>query len=359
LRLIGNFRAGARIVSSLARLVHRRAARALTARPRLAVLVLAGLCALVPAAFAGAAKIEALESKVESARAEAAAIAEELRATQAELAAARARADEADARLGRLAELLAVGEERAAELAAGVERSQRRAAEEKRRLRRARAALASRLVAIYEAGTPDDISLILGSTDFDDLTTRAGYLEQIEEFDTALADRVEEVRQAVHRELLRVSELKERADAYNARLVAARSEIASVRAEAEAAAARLGSLSAAREASLADLRGKIEAWVVDIEEAEAASRAAAEEEVERWLGGPYSIPAYIVMCESGGDYGALNPSSGAGGAYQIIPSTWDLYGGEGAPHEAPKSEQDRIAAEIWGDSGGSAWVCAG
>ena len=33
------------------------------------------------------------------------------------------------------------------------------------------------------------------------------------------------------------------------------------------------------------------------------------------------------MCESGGDYSALNPSSGAGGAYQIIPSTWDLYGG--------------------------------
>jgi muramidase (phage lysozyme) len=65
------------------------------------------------------------------------------------------------------------------------------------------------------------------------------------------------------------------------------------------------------------------------------------------------------MCESGGNYSALNPSSGAGGAYQILPSTWALYGGRGAPHEAPKAEQDRIAAEIWADSGGSAWVCAG
>ncbi len=35
------------------------------------------------------------------------------------------------------------------------------------------------------------------------------------------------------------------------------------------------------------------------------------------------------MCESGGDYGAVNPSSGAGGAYQILPSTWALYGGKG------------------------------
>ena len=70
---------------------------------------------------------------------------------------------------------------------------------------------------------------------------------------------------------------------------------------------------------MADLKSNIGDWVEEIEEARAASRAEAEEEVGRWLGGPYSIPTYIVMCESGGDYGALNPSSGAGGAYQILP----------------------------------------
>ncbi len=89
----------------------------------------------------------------------------------------------------------------------------------------------------------------------------------------------------------------------------------------------------------------------EIEAAEAASRAAAEETVGRWLGGPFSIPTYIVICESGGNYGAVNPSSGAGGAYQILPSTWSLYGGRGAPQDASKEEQDRIAAEIWADSG--------
>ena len=65
------------------------------------------------------------------------------------------------------------------------------------------------------------------------------------------------------------------------------------------------------------------------------------------------------MCESGGNYGALNPSSGAGGAYQILPSTWQLYGGKGLPHEASPAEQDAIAAQIWADSGPGAWVCAG
>ena len=65
------------------------------------------------------------------------------------------------------------------------------------------------------------------------------------------------------------------------------------------------------------------------------------------------------MCESGGNFQALNPSSGAGGAYQILPSTWRLYGGEGLPHQAPPAEQHRIAAMIWADSGPAAWVCAG
>jgi len=76
-----------------------------------------------------------------------------------------------------------------------------------------------------------------------------------------------------------------------------------------------------------------------------------------WSGG-WAIPWQVVACESGGDYGALNPSSGAGGAYQILPSTWAAYGGAGQPQSAPPAEQDRIAAAIWADSGPAAWVCA-
>ena len=325
--------------------------KALTALFLLALL-------LVPVGIAGAAKIDELRSKVESAKSEAGEIAARLQAAQEELAAAQAEADEAAAREEELSALLATGEERAAELAAGVERGRARVAEEKERLRRARSVLANRLVAIYEAGTPSDADVILGSSDFGDLSTRAEYLERIEEFDAALAQRVKLVREEVSRRLARVEDLKAKADAYNERLAAARGEIAAVRGEAEAAAANAQSVAASREDSLADLKGKIGVWVEDIEAAEAASREAAEEEVGRWLGGPYSIPTYIVMCESGGNYSALNPSSGAGGAYQIIPSTWELYGGKGAPHEAPKAEQDRIAAEIWADSGGGAWVCA-
>ena len=66
-----------------------------------------------------------------------------------------------------------------------------------------------------------------------------------------------------------------------------------------------------------------------------------------------------MICESGGNFEAVNPSSGAGGAYQILPSTWELYGGEGNPEDASPAEQSEIAAQIWADSGAAAWECAG
>jgi septal ring factor EnvC (AmiA/AmiB activator) len=304
-----------------------------------------------------AADVDTLEGKVAAAREEAGALAAELRATQGRLAVAEQGATAAAARESQLSALLANGEERAAQLGEEVTFAERRLAEERHRLRRARRTLARRLVAIYESGSPSTASVVLGSVDFDDLTTRAGYLSRIEASDEDLALRVEQVRDTVRRGLRRVAELKARADAYNARLAAARSQVSAVRAAAEASASELESVAAARSASLAGLKSRIGDWIGDIEAAEAASRAAAEETVERWLGGPYSIPTYVVMCESGGNYSALNPSSGAGGAYQILPSTWALYGGQGEPQNASKAEQDRIAAEIWADSGPSAWVC--
>lgn len=73
--------------------------------------------------------------------------------------------------------------------------------------------------------------------------------------------------------------------------------------------------------------------------------------------GGYSIPSGIVQCESGGNWGAVNASSGAGGAYQILPSTWAAYGGTGSPQNASPAEQSAIAARIYAAQGPSAWTC--
>jgi Transglycosylase-like domain/Putative peptidoglycan binding domain len=71
----------------------------------------------------------------------------------------------------------------------------------------------------------------------------------------------------------------------------------------------------------------------------------------------YSIPSSIVQCESQGNYGAVNSSSGAGGAYQILPSTWRAYGGSGSPQNASKAQQDSIASKIYQSAGASQWSC--
>ena len=67
----------------------------------------------------------------------------------------------------------------------------------------------------------------------------------------------------------------------------------------------------------------------------------------------WAIPWSIVACESGGDWGAYNPS-GAVGPYQLL--------GHGAPFpvtsEADKLAHHRIASDLWaGGAGRSAWVC--
>ena len=73
-----------------------------------------------------------------------------------------------------------------------------------------------------------------------------------------------------------------------------------------------------------------------------------------YAGGKWAIPAYIVMCESGGDYGAVNSSSGARGAYQLMPSTYYANGGDGSWSPA---DQDRVAAKVYAEQGAAPWEC--
>lgn len=80
-------------------------------------------------------------------------------------------------------------------------------------------------------------------------------------------------------------------------------------------------------------------------------------------GSMWAIPWSIVACESGGDFGARNASSTAGGAYQILNTTWYGYGGthyaDSHPAAvAPPDEQHLIASRIWsGGAGRSQWEC--
>jgi peptidoglycan hydrolase CwlO-like protein len=284
-------------------------------------------------------------------------LSEQLTSDRAGFDQASAEADAAAAREAELSGRIASGEARAAELRQDLETEEAELAKTRDRYRRAQGLLASRLTQIYMAGTPDTTDILLGTDDFSDLATQAEYVASIRSADQRLAGRIREVRTSLVESVDRIDELKGQAEAQVAALAAARSSFASARAAAEASAAEFASLAAFRESEISKLKSDIDQWEQEIQRREAVSAEQAQEEVETQLGGPYAIPTYIVMCESGGNYSALNPSSGAGGAYQIIPSTWEAYGGEGLPHEASKAEQDRIAALIYADSGTAPWVC--
>jgi hypothetical protein len=92
----------------------------------------------------------------------------------------------------------------------------------------------------------------------------------------------------------------------------------------------------------------------------AAARAAADAARTYHVpSGPWAIPWAIVQCESGGQN--LPPNgAGASGYYQFMAETWRGMGGSTRhAYQAPKAEQDRLAAQLWaGGSGAHNWVCA-
>lgn len=69
-----------------------------------------------------------------------------------------------------------------------------------------------------------------------------------------------------------------------------------------------------------------------------------------------ALPTCTWLPESGGNWNAVNPSSGAGGRYQIVPSTWAANGGSGLPQDASPAEQTRVAGNILRSQGAGAWT---
>lgn len=97
------------------------------------------------------------------------------------------------------------------------------------------------------------------------------------------------------------------------------------------------------------------------------------------------IPTYITQCESGGNLHALNESgSGAGGRYQVMPSTWRAnlpsarvvkiaeqltrraarrrmhrhHRLDRGPRWSGRLLQDVVASTIYREQGSSPWSCA-
>jgi peptidoglycan hydrolase CwlO-like protein len=305
--------------------------------------------------FAGA-KDPSLQEKISAARSDAGQLSSKVNSQTAQIASLTAQAHAAGSRAMVLNAQVQNAEARSNELAKQLDAAQRQLDQLRGEYADSVKQLDQRLVAIYESDAPDYVTVLLNSKGFDDLSTRTDYLNALHDADRRIADRAASLRDQMAEHTHQVADLKQQSDAQAQQLSA---DKASFLASEEAANRDATAVAAARSGTQ-DQLSQAQGQVADLQQQIEAQRAAVGTGAgaPAYLGGPYAIPTYIVICESGGNYQALNASSGAGGAYQILPSTWSAYGGQGAPQDAPKAEQDRIAGEIWRDSGPSAWSCA-
>ena len=76
--------------------------------------------------------------------------------------------------------------------------------------------------------------------------------------------------------------------------------------------------------------------------------------------GSGSFQQCVIMAESGGNPTAYNPSSGAGGLYQFLPSTWASLGFAsaypGGAQTAPVSVQNAAFEKLYAEAGTSPWA---
>jgi murein DD-endopeptidase MepM/ murein hydrolase activator NlpD len=124
----------------------------------------------------------------------------------------------------------------------------------RKHLKRALVVLRERLVAIYQSGTTDTLSVILSADGYEELIGRSEYLQQIQEGDEAIVDRVRGLRDQARRTVRRLREAKRRLEAARDAIAAEERRLASARTAVEGRQAELLAARGARATALAGIR---------------------------------------------------------------------------------------------------------
>ena len=213
------------------------------------------------------------------------------------------------------------------------------------------------LLARYENGAPDLVTVVLNADGFPQLLETVDFLRRVQHADARLLDEVRTAKADAARERAELIVLERRQRLIAIAVRRRRDALAGIEAGLRARQAALAQARAARLAALHRTRADRLRAQHELNRLLAARRRAA---MASGPGGPWAIPWPVVQCESGGQN--LPPNSAtASGYYQITDDTWHGLGGS-TKHafQAPKAEQDRRAAALWnGGAGASNWVCAG
>lgn len=347
------------------------------------VLLLAALCA-VAGSWAGSApaqtpqeKLEATRDKLEGVRAHSSALTETIAEQNRAI----------DSMLGEVSELrrkqAAVQtelNEKQAELekaTAELEAEEAHLERVRHKLHRALGVLRGRLVAIYEAGSPDVVNAILESESWSDMAAQTEYLNRIQSYDDAVVGRVKTLRNQVTSAVERLAgqraEIKEARD----EVAAKEREVAAARQEAEARFGELKAAQAQRREALEALESREEALgnnLASISEQVASeggdattglmpaplnpgqeARVISESEASA----PASAPAAVQEVIAAGNAIATTPYIWGGGHGSFESEGYDCSGAVSyALHGGGflESPLDSTGLETWGEPGPGQWI---
>jgi len=230
-----------------------------------AALLLAAVCAFAvsvasaPAVTTPQEKLEKTQGKLEAVQEEGSALAETIAEQNAAI----------DSMIGEVSALRQEQMALEAELAekqaeleratAALEREKEHLEEVREQLRRVLEILRDRLVAIYEAGSPDLVNAILDSENWSEMEARTEYLNQIQSYDDSVVDRVKVLRDQVTDAVGRLAERRAKVKQARDAIAAAEREAAEARDEAEARFGELKAAQAERREALEALEGREEA----------------------------------------------------------------------------------------------------
>jgi murein DD-endopeptidase MepM/ murein hydrolase activator NlpD len=205
------------------------------------------------------------------------------------------------------------------------------------RLRRALLALRDRLVAMYETGTPDVISVIVGASGVEDLAARAEYLDRLHGMDEAVVGRVRELRDQVKRIVARLRSAKDRIESARDAIAAEEQALADARASLQSHQQALLDARAQRVAALARISENEQELDGDV--------TAIQGKIAAQLSSTGSVPLPAGPIQGGGG-GLIWPVSGPvvsgfgprniNGSYEYHPGI-DIGVPEGTPIRAAAS----------------------
>ncbi len=201
-------------------------------------------------------------------------------------------------------------------------------------LRQALGALRNRLIAMYEAGSPDLLSVIVGSTGVDDLAARAEYLDRLHGMDEAVVGRVRELRDQVRQIVDGRRAAKNRIESARDEIAAEQRSLADTRATLQTHQQELLGARADRVAALAEIsrhEEELDGSVAAIQDKIAATLAAT---------GSAPLPAGPIQPGSGGIIWPVSGPIASGFGSRTINGSYEYHPGvdiavpEGTPIRA-------------------------